>query len=167
MTSRSGGFDEFFADHYAPVLRALALATGDRGLAEDATQEAFARAVRKWAKVREMERPVGWVYVVAMNVARRSLRRRGREQEVVAEATVVVAEHDVVGGVVARVVLRDAVRALPARQRAALVLRYLADLSVVDTASAMGCSPGTVKSSVHAALAALRIDLEDEDRDAN
>jgi RNA polymerase sigma factor (sigma-70 family) len=160
MTPRYGGFDDFFDVNYAPVVRGLTLALGDRARAEDAAQEAFARAVRKWSKVRVMERPVGWVYVVAMNVARRSARRRAREAELFepARATPV----DMTGAVSTRLALREAVEALPRRQREAIALRYFADLSIDETAAAMKCAPGTVKSAVHAALATLRVDLEDE-----
>jgi RNA polymerase sigma-70 factor (ECF subfamily) len=158
MASRRQDFDEFFAANYAAVLRGLTLATGDRAVAEEATQEAFARAVRKWAKVRTMERPIGWVYVVAMNVARRHLRGNGRDEAQPESPSAL----DMSGTVTTRVVLRDAVDALPARQRQALVLRYFADLSIADTAAAMRCAPGTVKSAVHSALAALRIELDDE-----
>jgi DNA-directed RNA polymerase specialized sigma24 family protein len=80
MAARNEGFDEFFDAHYAPVVRSLGLAFGDRPAAEDAAQEAFARARRRWHSVRGMDRPVGWVYVVAMNVARRTAKREGNGQ---------------------------------------------------------------------------------------
>jgi RNA polymerase sigma-70 factor (ECF subfamily) len=161
MTPRYGGFDEFFDANYAPVVRGLALALGDRARAEDAAQEAFARAVRKWSKVHAMERPVGWVYVVAMNVARRGARRQAREDAALHMAP--LPDADVGGAVSTRLALRDAVAALPRRQREAIALRYFAELSIDETAAAMKCAPGTVKSAVHAALATLRIELDDED----
>ena len=161
MTSRYGGFDEFFDANYTPVVRGLTLALGDRARAEDVAQEAFARAVRKWSKVRAMERPVGWVYVVAMNAARRGARRQAREHAVVEAPTAPAG--DIGGTVSTRVALREAVETLPRRQREAIALRYFADLSIDETAAAMKCAPGTVKSAVHAALATLRIELDDED----
>jgi len=60
-----------------------------------------------------------------------------------------------------RLAVRAAVAGLPDRQRAALVLRYFADLSLADTAEAMGCAPGTVKALTHQALAGLRSRLGD------
>jgi RNA polymerase sigma factor (sigma-70 family) len=60
--------------------------------------------------------------------------------------------------------LRTSLAALPVRQRQAVVLRFLADLSIDEVAQAMQCAPGTVKSTVHAALARLRVEL-DEDPD--
>src|SRR5438046_5186707 len=71
-------FDEFYASFFDRVARTLILAGADRDPARDATQEAFARALRRWRKVREMDRPDGWVYVVAMNQLRDEWRRRER-----------------------------------------------------------------------------------------
>jgi RNA polymerase sigma factor (sigma-70 family) len=166
MSDRHRGFDAFFDEHYSPVVRALTIATGDRIIGEDAAQEGFARAFRAWPKVREMDRPVGWVYAVSLNVVRKSARRRTREDELMPPSAVT----DGTAGVATRVALRDAVLALPMRQREAVVLRYFADLSIEDTAIAMRCAPGTVKSAVNAALRTLRVEFEDEpdgDHDAN
>jgi hypothetical protein len=71
---RSGveGFETFFEDNYGAVLRSVAFALGDRDRAEDLTQEAFARAYQRWGRVAAMERPVTWVYVVALNAERTS-----------------------------------------------------------------------------------------------
>jgi RNA polymerase sigma-70 factor (ECF subfamily) len=163
MGSRYSGFDEFFDANYAPVVLALAMATGDRTASEEAVQEAFARALRRWSKVRDMDRPVGWIYVVAMNVVRRGARRRARDEQVID----VPIAHDATAAVATRVALRQAIVTLPIRQREAIVLRYLADLSIAETAAAMDCAPGTVKSAVHAALATLRVDLDDEEAGDN
>jgi RNA polymerase sigma-70 factor (ECF subfamily) len=155
-----GDFDEFFADHYDPVARALTLATRDRELAEDAAQEAFARALRHWKKVREMDRPSTWVYVVAMNHLRDQWRRGARR------AIADVEPIDETGGVAVKLTVREAIATLPARQREAIVLRYLADLPIADVADAMGCAVGTAKATIHHALRAMRVEL-DEDDDAN
>jgi RNA polymerase sigma-70 factor (ECF subfamily) len=155
-------FDEFYESHFDKVARALTLAGGDREVAHDATQEAFARALRQWRKVREMDRPDGWVYVVAMNQLRdhwrRTERRRGRapHSEFVADDTSAVAT---------RISVRDAIATLPTRQREAVVLRYLADLSLSDIAEAMGCAVGTVKATLHQAMASMRIELDDKEDD--
>lgn len=58
MSTRGDGFDGFFDEYYGAVARSLALACGDRHAAEEATQEAFARALDRWRSVRAMERPV-------------------------------------------------------------------------------------------------------------
>ena len=150
-------FDRFFDEHYGEVRRSVALAIGDAARAEDLTQEAFARAFRKWATVAKLDRPVAWVYVVALNAERSRWRReRGDVGEVRLSE---LAAPDVAGGVLQKIVLRDALDRLPPRQRAAVVLRYLADLTVADIAAAMGCAEGTVKATLHHALRNLRVDL--------
>jgi RNA polymerase sigma factor (sigma-70 family) len=63
---------------------------------------------------------------------------------------------DVADATVRRLVLRQALARLTPRQRAVIVLRYFEDLSEVDTAEILGCSPGTVKSQTHHALGRLR-----------
>jgi RNA polymerase sigma factor (sigma-70 family) len=69
--------------------------------------------------------------------------------------------------IVDRASLACGIAQLPDRQRIAVVLRYLADLPIADVATAMGCAQGTVKSTLHTALARLRVTLDDsqEDRD--
>ena len=105
-----------------------------------------------------MERPVAWVYVVAMNQARCDFRR-ARRQMAHSEP---VRSVDVSSAVVTAVCLETSLGVLPPRQRAAVVLRYLADLSTAEVAEAMGCAQGTVKSALHEALAHLRVELEED-----
>ncbi len=150
-------FDEFYAAHFDDIARAISLAAGERDLARDATQEAFARALRRWRTVRDMDRPDGWVYVVAMNQLRDHWRRLERSRP--SEPGVL----DNNGSVVTRLSVRDAIATLPPRQRQAVVLRYLADLPLADVASAMGCALGTVKATLHQALRAMRVELEEDD----
>jgi RNA polymerase sigma-70 factor (ECF subfamily) len=151
-------FDAFFGAHFDPVARALTVATGSRELAADATQEAFTKAYQRWRRVRHMDRPDGWVYVVAMNTARRRLTREQR-----APVTVPISAVDPVGAVATRLSVRDAISTLPRRQREAVVLRYLADLPLADVAEAMDCAVGTVKATLHQALATLRVEFEEID----
>lgn len=157
-------FDGFYLDNFDRVARGLALATGDRDVARDAAQEAFARALRRWPQVREMERPDGWVYVVAMNQIRDRWRRQRRQQPSELDVTL-----DASGAVLTRLSVSDALATLPPRQREAVVLRYFVDLPLADIAEAMGCAVGTVKATLHQALRAMRAELEDgeEDDDAN
>jgi RNA polymerase sigma-70 factor, ECF subfamily len=152
-----GDFEAFFEDHYPTVLRAVTLAINDAGRAEDVTQEAFARAYRRWRTVSAMERPVGWVYVVALNTDRSRWRRERNAPDQGEEEAMLA---DPAGPVVSTVVMRDALTKLSPRQRTAVVLRYLADLSVADIARVMGCAEGTVKATLHQALRNLRVDLE-------
>jgi RNA polymerase sigma-70 factor (ECF subfamily) len=151
--------EAFVAAHYEQVRRALSLALRDPQRAEDLTQEAFARAWRRWAEVSTMERPVAWVYVVAMNQARRDLRREHRPMREP------LSPHapDLAGSVATSVSLATALASLPARQRAVVVLRFLADLSTADVADALRCAEGTVKSTLHSALAHLRVEMDEQE----
>jgi RNA polymerase sigma-70 factor (ECF subfamily) len=154
------GFEAFFGEHYGVVERAVALTIGDRGRAEELTQEAFARAYQRWRRVSRMDRPVAWVYVVALNAERKRWRR---EKNAPAPEPPDPQGDDIATAVVTTIVLREAIVRLPPRQRAAIVLRYLADLSTAEVAQAMGCADGTVKATIHQALKNLRIDVEGDD----
>jgi RNA polymerase sigma-70 factor (sigma-E family) len=153
------GFDGFFDQEYAPVVRSLTLVFGDRHRAEDAAQSAFERAYRKWRSVSTMDRPGTWVYVVALRDARRQLRRESRDNEVTLAAPDRGAFEE---PATTALDMRAALAQLPLRQRAAVVLRYLGGLSIAEVASAMGCAEGTVKATLHAALVRLRVDLDEE-----
>ncbi len=169
MSDSITSFDEFFDREYDPVVRSLTLVTGDRARAEDAAQEAFARALRRWDRVGSLDRPGGWVVIVATNVLRRWFATEEKRVARFVSAGVVAQPDRPAGGaspdpgsaVVLAATLRDALSALPPRQRATVVLRYLCDLSTDEVAEALGCAPGTVKSALHAALAALRVELTD------
>jgi RNA polymerase sigma-70 factor (ECF subfamily) len=151
-------FNEFYDDEFGSVLRSVTLALGDATRAEEVTQEAFVRALRRWSKVGRMANPAGWVVVVAVNADR---KRWHREQQAPPNYEVVSAvTEDHAGAVVTSVDLRDALARLTGRQRAAVVLRYLTDLPIADIATALGCAQGTVKATLHQALAILRVDLD-------
>jgi RNA polymerase sigma-70 factor (ECF subfamily) len=158
-------FDEFYETFFDRVARALVLAGADRDVARDATQEGFARALRRWHQVREMDRPDGWVYVVAMNQLRDQWRRSARRRD--RTPTVDDGAVDNTRTVATRLSVRDAIATLPSRQRQAVVLRYLADLAIADVADAMGCATGTVKATLYQAMRSMRVELDDtEDDDA-
>lgn len=146
-------YEQFFSACFDPVRRAVLLTFADAGLAEEATQEAFARAYRRWPRVVRMDDPRGWVHVVAVNVARRTSARRRllpwRDREPrsaddpAATATASVTTHALLAH-------------LTQRQRTAVVLRYLADLPYARVADALGCAESTARVTVHQALQRLR-----------
>jgi RNA polymerase sigma-70 factor (ECF subfamily) len=141
-----------FERHYAPIVRALRAA--GHVDAEDAVQEAFVRALVHWRKVRGYDDPAAWVRRVAVNRclnARRSRERQARLRDRIAVFPAAAGEPRQDAGSLA-----DAIAALPARQRTALSLYYLGDLSVAQVADAMGLSRGAVKYHLHAAREALR-----------
>jgi RNA polymerase sigma-70 factor (ECF subfamily) len=146
-------FASFYDAYHAQVEGSLVLYTADRELAADLAQETMARAYRDWKKVAQMDAPAAWLHRVAFNLANSAFRRRLIERRSKAHRSGDV-HHDADVG--AAVSLREAVAALPARQKKALVLRYFADLSVADTAEAMGCAEGTVRALTSQGLAALR-----------
>jgi RNA polymerase sigma-70 factor (ECF subfamily) len=152
-------FDAFYEDEYGDVLRSVTLALGDAARAEEVTQEAFVRALRRWSRVSEMDNPGGWVVVVAINAERRRWRR---ELSIALESEAsVVGDH---ASHVATVVdLREALARLSGRQRAAIVLRYLVDLPIGDIAKALACAEGTVKATLAQALAILRVEFDGSD----
>lgn len=143
-------FDSFHALWRDPLRRALAMATGDGGLAADAIDEAMTRAFVAWEKVGSYEHPEGWVYRVGLNYSRDLFRRRRYElpQQILADA---VATQD-------RVPDLDVIRAvgqLPRKFREVVIARYYLDWSTANTASALGVAEGTVKSRVSRAIERL------------
>jgi RNA polymerase sigma-70 factor, ECF subfamily len=153
-----GRFAELYEAEFAAVYRACYALCGDRQLAEDAAQEAFARALERWRRLRERPWIAGWVATTALNVVRRSLRRRGAEPRLsgtgIGRTGAEVAED--------RLDLIRAIRTLPARQQEAVVLHYVADLSVDDVAEAMGVETETVKAHLARAREALARSLGGE-----
>ena len=141
------------------VTRTLGVALGDRALAEEAAAEAFARAFSRWEQVRVMSSPVGWVYQVALNEARRGFRRRRLEERATRrrlEPAVVPGPAEPADG------LRAALAALPARARTAVALRYFADLPEAEVAALMGVARGTVAATLHQARRQLAAALAAE-----
>jgi RNA polymerase sigma-70 factor (sigma-E family) len=143
----TASFDSFYEAQWQTALRLATLLTQQRAVAEDLAQEAFANVYRAWSRI---DRPAAYLNTAIVNACRRWHKREARARErlplLVAEPT----EHPMLGE------LSDAVAALPYRQRAALVLRYYADLSEAEIADALGCRPGTVKSLVSRGLAELK-----------
>jgi len=152
------GFDELFRREYPAVVGLARWFTGDDGHAEEVAQDAFVRLLEKWSRVATYDRPEAWVRLVAVRLALKGRRRRSRGRTL--EATIPVP--DVVDRH-ADADLAVAVRALPAQQRAAVVLHYFADLPVDDVAEAIGCRPATARVHLHRARQALAVALHEEE----
>jgi len=133
------------------------LLTGDLHEAEDLLQAAYAKMYPHWGKVRTYDVPDAYLRRVMVSL-RTSWWRRSRHREwPTADFPDGAGHHaDHAGRVVESQALLVALRQLPERQRAAVVLRHWCDRSEADTAAAMGCSLGTVKSSTSKGLAHLR-----------
>ena len=150
-------FRTFFEGNYPEVVRTLAVAMGSRSGAEEAAQEGFALALGRWRRVSTMSRPAAWVYVVALRAGWRALPVSQEMGGAEAAFTSGVEE-----AVVDRIVVADALAKLTSRQRLAVVLRFRADMTVSEIADAMGCAPGTVKATLHQALAKLKVSLAED-----
>ena len=154
----------FVADDYRKVVAAVALVCGDRGLAEDAVQEALARAWEQEARGASIERLAAWVTTVAMNQSRTSLRRRVRERRAVERLGRGIEGVSDLGDNAGRadaLAVRAAVVRLPRRQRQVVVLRYFLGYPVAEVASELGMAEGTAKALLHQARARLSADLSE------
>ncbi len=110
-------FEDWYGEHYRRVFASVLVVSGNRAATADAVDEAFARALERWLRVRTMASPVGWTFTVARNLLRWAARRSARESasEVGAGTT---PEIDVA--------LWETVRSLPKRERELVALRYVA-----------------------------------------
>jgi RNA polymerase sigma-70 factor (ECF subfamily) len=141
-------FDTWYPDAHASLAPALTAWCGDAGVAADALDEAFVRAVERWEQVRSMASPSGWVWRTATNVVRSRARRRQLEQRLLLRRWI-GQRSDVAGPCGDDVDLRRALLTLTERQRTAVVLFYIADLPTKDIADVMGIATGTVAATLH------------------
>jgi RNA polymerase sigma-70 factor (sigma-E family) len=149
-------FRLFVQEIAASLHRTAYLLCGDWYLADDLVQEALAKAYCHWRKVQGAENPSAYVRRILINESRRSWRRN-RNMTVHPDVNLAdVAVADMSDGVVNRAELLQALQSLSARQRATVVLRFLEGLSERETAAALGCSEGTVKSQTSRALIKLK-----------
>jgi RNA polymerase sigma-70 factor (ECF subfamily) len=142
-TTPRGEFGEFYQAVFGRLVGQLVLVVGDLHEAEDIAQEALARAAARWSRLRGYDVPEAWVRRVALNLSvsntRRARRRLRALAAMQAPSAVPAISEDAL-------VLVEALRRLPVRQRQALVLHYLLDLPVEEAAHAMGAPAGSVKS---------------------
>ncbi len=159
-------FEAFVAASSDRLLRTAFLLTGDAGHAEDVVQSALLRTARRWRSARRS--PEAYARTTVANLVKDRWRSLGRRpSEAPLEHDVPLAAHDGASydGGLDRDQLMRAARGLPPGQRAVLVLRYFADLSVGETATTLGITTGTVKSQTSRALASLRTALTTETSD--
>jgi RNA polymerase sigma-70 factor (ECF subfamily) len=139
---------------------------GSRAAAEDAVQEALARAWERSERGEHIESLKAWVTTVAVNLLRSGFRRlraerRARARAGRADKPQLTASEDLID-------IRKALMALPRRQREATVLRYYLDMDVTEVAGAMGVSEGTAKTTLHRARRAMARELREQiDEEAN
>jgi RNA polymerase sigma-70 factor, ECF subfamily len=153
---------EYLATGYPRLVAGLALMAGSRAAAEDAVQEAVARAWERSERGDAIESLPAWVTRVAVNLTHSRWRRarveaRGRQR---LEAPRAAADAD------DRMDVERALAALPRRQREATVLRYYLGLNVAEIAEALAVTEGTAKTTLFRARQALAAALGDHDEEA-
>jgi RNA polymerase sigma-70 factor (ECF subfamily) len=157
---------EFLVTTYPRLVAGAALITGSRAAAEDAVQEALARAWERSERGEQIESLPAWVTRVAMNLSKSKLRRmrvEARHRDAVASPPVAD------GGATSdtRIDIRRALADLPRRQREVTVLRYYLGLNVAEIASTLELNAGTVKTSLFRAREALAAALGEPIEEAN
>ncbi len=145
----TAGFAEFYAGHYADLVRLAALLSGSADAAPDLVQDCFVRLHGRWTAVRDPLPYVRRSVVHACASHHRGIARARRQPPPEMRDSVLGADE-----------MGDALAKLPTRQRAAVVLRYYGDLPDLDIARALRCRPATVRSLIHRALADLRKTIE-------
>ncbi len=151
-------FEDFYRAEWASIRRAVGFVVSDREVARECVDEAMTRAYERWHQVSVMDRPAGWVYRVAINVA----RNRGRRSKVERDKQPPPPLAAVPGAdAVADPAIAAAIARLPLDQRSVVVLRFYLDWSTEEVAEAIGVAPGTVKSRLHRALRRLESSLRE------
>ena len=149
-------FSEYFVARFDVVRRTAYLMCGDWHWAEDLAQAAFVRLASSWHRVRDPQALDAFVRTCLIRVYISETRRVWRRREHSYAEPPETGGHDDTETVARRIVFAEALRKLPARQRVTLVCRFYQGLDVAETAEALGCSEGTVKSQTARGLAALR-----------
>jgi RNA polymerase sigma-70 factor (sigma-E family) len=146
-------FTAFVHASWPRLYRTAYLLLGDAGLAEDLVQTALAKTYAAWPGIRDVQAAPGFARTTMVNTAAQWFRRRAWRNEVPTELLPDPGHHPDPSD---RPAVLDALALLPPAQRAVVVLRYYEDLSVGETAHALGCTEGTVKSQTSRALNTLR-----------
>jgi RNA polymerase sigma-70 factor (ECF subfamily) len=152
----------FVDGEYRQVVATVALVCGSVATAEDSVQEALARAWEQTARGKEIERLPAWITTVALNLARSQMRRWRCERRARARLGALRPEiHDVTGASGEAYAVRQALLALPRRQREVTALRYYLGLDVREIAERLGIAEGTVKAMLFRARQSLAETLDD------
>lgn len=155
---REVSFEDFVVARWPRLLRTAYLLTGDHDRAEDLVQNALVRAHRHWPKLARAGSPEAYVRKIMVNLNTDWWRRLGSREHAggISPGVDRPAGADAYEAVVVRDELWTALRSLPAKMRATLVLRYFEDLSEAETAHILNCSIGSVKSQCSRGLARLQ-----------
>jgi RNA polymerase sigma-70 factor (sigma-E family) len=151
-------FVDFVTHQSNSLCRTAYLLCGDWRRAEDATQEALIRLYRVWSRIQRKGSVAAYARKIVVTTTLDALRRKSSREVVGGDEyfATQVDSADPLGALEYRLAITQALAELPPRQRACVVLRYFDELSVDETAAALDCRPGTVKSQTLRALDKLR-----------
>jgi RNA polymerase sigma-70 factor (sigma-E family) len=158
-------FTEFAAASRGRLRATAYLLCGDWDRASDHVQEGLIRVYVAWPRLVRRGAELAYARRAVVSAFLDASRRRSSAERPTGDPAERASSEDVARTVADRAALMQALAGLPGRQRACVVLRYFEELDVRETAAALGCSEGTVKSQTSRALATLRARFEDADRD--
>lgn len=152
-------FAGFVREHTPALLRTAYLLTGNRAAAEELVQDTLVRLYPKWERVEAADVPLAYVRRSLANGFVNHQRRAARREYAYEYVPERVDDRDALGQLADRDEIWSGLRRLPDRQRAALVLRFFEDLDDEQSAAALGCRVGTVRSLISRGLATLREEM--------
>jgi RNA polymerase sigma-70 factor (ECF subfamily) len=150
------GFEAWYRGSAPRLAASLAVVAGDADIGREAAAEACTRALERWSRVGAMSSPEAWAHTVGVNLIRRRWRRAALERRLASGAGPLTPAPPSLDPE-----LWVAVRGLPLRQRQAVALRYVLDLTQEQVAAAMGVAPGTAAATLTTARRQLRSVLDD------
>jgi RNA polymerase sigma-70 factor (sigma-E family) len=156
-------FASFARERQQQLYRTAYLLCGNRERAQDLVQSTLVSLLRSWARVRDAENPGAYAKSALIHTflaERRKLRREAEIRALVYPHDSTAGAHDPASQAELRVLILEALRTLPPKPRAMVILRYWEDLSIEETAAVMGCSTGNVKSQCSRSLEKLRARLD-------
>ncbi len=163
-------FGTFFERYRGPVFASAYALLGERQAAEEVLQDTFAKAYEWRRRLHPDASPLPWLHRVAINFCYTRLTRHRLPWEPITEAMArLVFDHaaepaDRAELAELREIVRDGIATLPAKHQAVIVLFYLRNRSITETAEILGIPAGTVKSRLHFGLRSLRARLEEDRR---
>ncbi len=152
-------FDDFVEKNAGRIESVARSYLGDRELSREIAQETLMRAWSSWSRVGQLDRPDAWCFRVASNLAKSALRRRKVARRQFPRVPTSPSSTD---GSYLQESCWAALAGLDKGQRGAIVLRFIVDLSVTETAKVLGVPEGTVKSMTSRGLDRLRTIIEKE-----
>lgn len=166
VTEMDARLQRFVDEDYRQVVATVEFVCGSLATAEDAVQEALARAWEREERGESIDRLPAWVTTVALNLARSQMRRWRSERKAHTRIAPLQRDHpDAPSASGDAIAVREALRALPRRQREVTALRYYLGLDVAAIAEWLGIGEGTVKAQLFRARQALAIALRDDPDD--